>query len=319
MNITWRELESYLFGELNLDQSQRENYKSRFNKIHTHFRGGVFNRQTIVAYKLHLQETYSASTVGLILGLLKHICTMLKVDYMKDIRSPKRGRVFKHILSKKEEKQLVDLAYSINYRAAVAVELTLRYGYRIGTIINLKWEDIHGDYIILKKQKDNDEKWKPLDKVMLHKINQLRRWKHGYVFGAHNGLISDKFLNVFLRDLLKRLNIQKYMTFHDLRHTFASLLHDEGVDIRFLQELLDHKRITTTELYTHVSIESQRKMLKKHPLAVEELTDHDVLEDLRQLTDKLYSANYSPIFFDGGSEFILKVPKKTNDKSSIIY
>lgn len=319
MNITWGELEGYLFGELDLDKSQKDNYKSRYNKIRNYFVNTPFKRETIIGYIIELKQQYAPSTVGLFIILLNHICNKLKLPYMEGITLPKRGRVFKHILTKQEQKRVLELAYSLNFRPAVAIELALRYGYRIGTITGLKWADLHGNFIVLRNQKDNNEKQKPLDEIMLTKINQLRKWKNGYVFGNHNGKMSGKFLNSFLRDILSRLNIQKQMTFHDLRHTFASIMHDEGVDIRFLQELLDHKHITTTELYTHVSIESQRKVLKKHPLAIETMTDEDIRQELRDINDRFQQAKYTPIFFEAGSEFILKVPKKNINNVTLTH
>lgn len=310
MNITWKELETYLFGELDLDRSQYSNYESRFKKLQNYFSRRSFTRETIVEYILQLKSIYSPSTVGLLIILLQHICRKLNLDYMKGITLPKRKKVFKHTLTKEEVTRVLELAYSLHYRYALAIELSLRFGYRIGTIKNLLWVDVHDDLIVIRDQKDGTDKLKPVDKLMIHKLRQLRKWKHGHVFGSHNGLISEKLLNIFLRDILKRLNIIKYMSFHDLRHTFTTLMHDEGVDIKYLQVLLDHKSIMTTEYYTHVSIESERKVLKKHPLAIKSVSDEDVREECRKLNDWLERAQYTPIFLEGGSEFILKVPKK---------
>lgn len=309
MHITWREIETYLFDELDLDKSQYDNYKSRFKYISEYFKEIPLTKENIVAYKHYLKSKYSISTVCLFLDFLRHICRKLQLTCMDEIINPVRPKVHKEVLSKEEVTHVLRLAYQIHYRYAVAMELAIRYGYRMNTIRNLKWEDVHADYVVIRNQKDNIDKPKPVDKVMIFKMNQIRRWKNGYVFGSHNGLLTPKILNETFRDILKRLNINKVMTFHDLRHTFATLMHDEGVSIRFLQELLDHKRITTTEMYTHVSIQSQRKQLKKHPLATDSATDEDVRLRFQDFNQWLSDTKYSPEYYESGSEFLLRVPK----------
>ena len=64
----------------------------------------------------------------------------------------------------------------------------------------------------------------------------------------------------------KSVNAELHITPHMFRHTVATLLLEEDVDIRYIQEFLGHSSITTTQIYTHVSLNAQKKILsKKHP------------------------------------------------------
>ena len=62
------------------------------------------------------------------------------------------------------------------------------------------------------------------------------------------------------------LDPRKYTT-HKLRHTAATLMYESGADIRVLQEILGHKQLNTTEIYTHVSNENMREAVEKNPLS----------------------------------------------------
>ena len=75
-----------------------------------------------------------------------------------------------------------------------------------------------------------------------------------YVFeGANGGRYSPKSVQSVLTASLKKAKIIKKATVHTLRHSFATHLLDEGTDIRYIQELLGHVRLETTQIYTHVS------------------------------------------------------------------
>jgi integrase/recombinase XerD len=78
--------------------------------------------------------------------------------------------------------------------------------------------------------------------------------------------LSEQSVRFMLRDFTERLNIPLHITPHMFRHSFATYLLEEEVDIRYIQQLLGHSSITTTQIYTSVSLEKQKKILEaKHP------------------------------------------------------
>ncbi len=83
-----------------------------------------------------------------------------------------------------------------------------------------------------------------------------------------NCLIESEDFKVDLCKIIYKITIEakikKHITVHSLRHSFATHLLEQGVDIRYIQELLGHKNIKTTEIYTHVALPNIRKI--KNPL-----------------------------------------------------
>ena len=78
--------------------------------------------------------------------------------------------------------------------------------------------------------------------------------------------LSEQSVRLIIQKYCKQADIQQHITPHMLRHTFATLLLEEDVDIRYIQHMLGHSSITTTEIYTQVSMSKQRNILKsKHP------------------------------------------------------
>ncbi|QQL50258.1 tyrosine-type recombinase/integrase [Mucilaginibacter ginkgonis] len=98
-----------------------------------------------------------------------------------------------------------------------------------------------------------------------HSKNNLSDGKFLLVNRLGNKL-SDQSIRILVRNLASKANITKRVTPHMLRHTFATLLLENNVDIKYIQSMLGHSSIMTTQIYTHVSLEKQKQILAdKHP------------------------------------------------------
>ena len=87
--------------------------------------------------------------------------------------------------------------------------------------------------------------------------------------------VSDQSVRFMIRKYSRLANISKHITPHTFRHTFATLLLEEGVDMRHIQSLLGHSSITTTQLYTHINQKTQKRVLESyHPRQKFSMSDY---------------------------------------------
>lgn len=129
---------------------------------------------------------------------------------------------------------------------------------RVGEILNLKLRDIDSDrmQIRIEKGKGQKDRYSILSKKVLQLLREyLREYQlNMYLFeGQGGGQYSSSSIQALMRRHKKQCGITKKATPHTLRHSFTTHLLDNGTDTRFIQELLGHKHILTTQIYTHVS------------------------------------------------------------------
>jgi len=130
---------------------------------------------------------------------------------------------------------------------------------RCSDIKNLTWEQINGEEkkgftISYRQQKTKGFEVLPINKEAYNIICSFPE-REGIVF---KGLVLTAYTNKILRKWVKDSGVSKYLTFHSSRHSFATnLLASRGTDIYTVGKLLGHKRIATTEIYTHVLQQSK--------------------------------------------------------------
>lgn len=201
---------------------------------------------------------YSYSTMKQHLASVKFLYeNVLKknVDFDFNVKM-KKPFTIPEVLSVKEVQRLLNSFTNLKHKAI----FTLCYsaGLRVGEIQNLKIKDIDSDRMLIrinqaKGKKDRHSLLSP--KVLeLLRIYVTEYKPTEYLFeGKGGGKYSSSSVQKLMREHRKKANIKKKATPHTLRHSFATHLLDEGTDIRFIQELLGHKHISTTQIYTHIS------------------------------------------------------------------
>jgi len=132
-------------------------------------------------------------------------------------------------------------------------------GLRLSEIRNLKARDIDFErrIIYVKKGKGNKDRTTILPLVICDELElYLENKRHNdYIFEGRNGRLSERTVQLIVEQAVKRAKIKKYITPHCLRHSFATHLLEEGIDIRIIQKLLGHSSVRTTQIYTHLSNE----------------------------------------------------------------
>lgn len=161
-------------------------------------------------------------------------------------------------------------------RNIAIVELLFATGARVSEVANLKDSDIDlnsGEVSI--KGKGNKERIVQIcNKETIKVLKRYRRLAYprfhqvGYYFliNRFGKKISDQSIRIIVKNISQKANVPMHVTPHVFRHSFATLLLEQDVDIKYIQSFLGHSSIMTTQIYTHVNREKQKQILQtKHP------------------------------------------------------
>lgn len=240
-----------------------------------------------VAY-LHECE-YSRTTIARRLACLRtffRFCCrekLVSANPAKALRTPRAGRKLPHFLT---TEQIVTLLESppanepLGLRDRAILETLYSAGLRVAELVGLNLADWNRDADVIRVLgKGRKERIAPIGR---HASIALQRWlevrepspkasatHQNAVFLNKNGTrITTRSIGRMLEKYLQLTGLEKITTPHTLRHTFATHLLDGGADLRSVQELLGHKSLTTTQIYTHVSTKRMRDTYDKaHPHA----------------------------------------------------
>lgn len=161
-------------------------------------------------------------------------------------------------LTPKEEKKLLECATNPSWLRNLVI-MALHTGMRRGEILNLKWQDIDSSrrLITIQKSKNGEKRSIPMSRTLHDTLSCIKvRDISGKVFP-----IAVRSLRAAFDSTLERAQIENFH-FHDLRHTFATRLVQNGVDLYKVKELLGHKTITMTMRYAHHYPESLRSSVE---------------------------------------------------------
>jgi integrase/recombinase XerD len=172
------------------------------------------------------------------------------------LERPRRGRSLPKVFSKDEIKRILNSGR--NQKHKLLLWMIYSCGLRRSEVINILLTDLDRTRSILhiREAKGKVDRIVPVSEKVWQKIDEYLSgyMPQKYLFEGQNGgkYSSESVYNVF-KQALKKSGIKKDVGVHSLRHSYATHLHESGLDIRYIQELLGHKSTKTTEIYTHVS------------------------------------------------------------------
>ena len=158
-------------------------------------------------------------------------------------------------MSYNEVNQLLSAPSNLKHRAILST--CYSSGLRLGELVNLRIEDIHSEsnYIFIKGAKGKKDRKSILSKVLLDLLRKYYKvYKPAYWLfeGQDGGQYSRSSIQKIFRKAVRKSNINPWATVHTLRHSFATHMLQQGVNLRYVQSLLGHESSKTTEIYTHV-------------------------------------------------------------------
>ncbi len=216
----------------------------------------------IVNFLSHLKtnKKSGSATMNLVLSAIKHFYNeFLKQNILINIKLPKKAKKIPVVLTHKEIKDLID--NTSNYRNKLIIEFMFSTGVRVSECVNMKVTDLNfdeytGNVIRGKGNKDRviilSKKWVVDYKKYIEERN--KKVKSEYLFCSDSGNpLSVDTIQKFLKISAKKAGITKSISPHKLRHSFATSLLENDVNIRYIQQLLGHANLNTTQIYTKVN------------------------------------------------------------------
>lgn len=221
------------------------------------------------------RRKYGISTHRQLISALRHFGDRFTESSLDPylIARPRKNQSLPTVLSKEEVIDLLRVTYNLKHQTILA--LMYSCGLRIGEVLSLQLADIDLDrkQLLVRQAKGRKDRYIVLaESIKPLLLNYVSSFKpQHYVFqGSKGGTYSASSIRAFLKRSCCRAGIKKPVTPHTLRHSYATHLIENGVNLRLVQELLGHAKPETTMIYTHVA--------KKDLLAVQSPLDRALLE-----------------------------------------
>ncbi|HAL56101.1 MAG TPA: integrase [Bacteroidetes bacterium] len=224
--------------------------------------------EDIRTYLLFLLEKkkLASSTVNQVFNAIRFLYVELykRPWTLRDIPRPHRPKQLPVVLSQDELKRIFDAKENLKHKAILMVGYS--GGLRVGEVVRLKDGEIDSErrLIFVRGGKGAKDRYTLLGEATLEVLQNYWRM-HGkgkWLFpgqraGEH---LSERSAEAIFETALRAAGISKSASFHSLRHAFATHLLEAGVDIRYIQELLGHSSLKTTEIYLHVTQKQVRQI-----------------------------------------------------------
>ncbi|WP_260311309.1 site-specific tyrosine recombinase XerD [Roseivirga seohaensis] len=205
----------------------------------------------------------------------------IEIDPTALLEAPKLGRKLPDTLDIHEIDKIlaaIDHSKAEGMRNRAMLETLYSSGLRVTELISLKISNIHFEIGFLRiLGKGNKERLVPIGREALKYINMYREevrvhldikpGHESFLFLNRNGKqLTRQMVFIVIKDLVAKAGLQKIVSPHTFRHSFATHLIEGGADLRAVQEMLGHESITTTEIYTHLDRDYLKQIIKDyHP------------------------------------------------------
>lgn len=181
----------------------------------------------------------------------------------------------------------IDLSIPEGHRNRAIIEVLFSCGLRVSELVNLQWSQLYPDeHYVRVFGKGGKERLVPISDRALKEIDNYMPWRNSlkikpgeeaYIFlnrrGSH---LTRTMILIMLKRQAEEAGIQKTISPHTLRHSFATALLEGGADLRVIQAMLGHENIGTTEIYTHLSMQTLREeILLHHPRNIKYRKEND--------------------------------------------
>lgn len=226
-----------------------------------------------------------ARKLSSIRSLYKYLNEYIGIDNnpLESIQSPKNNRKIPEFLFVSEIKEFLDTYNEtdpVKLRDKTMFTMLYACGLRVSELVNVEWKDISiDDRVVRIVGKGDKERIVPFYKGFGKQLLEYKQkyWMHyakkDYVFVSLRGnQFTSRGVQFLMQKHADEIGMSMNVHPHMFRHSFATHLLDNGADIRVVQELLGHSSLSTTQIYTHVSMNKLKEAyMDAHPLANHEI------------------------------------------------
>ncbi len=211
-------------------------------------------------YLSNLFDSKSKNTIMLAAASLKFFYTEVLKKEFGNIKMPKKDSRLPTVLSKEDVKKLIEA--TDNDKSRLIISTLYSAGLRVSELVNLKVDDLNLNDKSgwVRRGKGNKDRLIAISETLAKDLNEYLVGRgNKYIFSKEKPLTTRNIQKIIKNTALKA-GIQKKVTPHTLRHSFATHLLEQGTDIRIIQSMLGHASLNTTQVYTHVSSEQIKKI-----------------------------------------------------------
>lgn len=246
-----------LVEEIKLRRYSHQTGKSYISIVKSFIVSGKTPREFLLSYSIKSKSTMR----GAYFALKFFYENVLDEHFEEKIPLARKSLKLPLVLSKEETNKMIG---SINNLKHKIVVMFLYYaGLRLDEARNIRWGDIDFDreIIHLKTAKGDKERIVFLHKKLGDILKIYGVNKEGLLFVSQRaGKYNKRTIQQIVKNAARKAGIMKNVTPHTLRHSFATHLLENGADIRYIQQLLGHKDLKTTQIYTHVANKDIKKL-----------------------------------------------------------
>jgi tyrosine recombinase XerC len=281
----------YLSNEKNYSKNTTRNYEKDIAQFLGYVGSAVVDETKIRQYLGFLaKKKYSRnSTIRKMIALRNFYRYLSRQGVIKSnpfeyVMNPKKEKKLPAVLSEEEVNRLLEIipkATLLDLRDRVILEMLYSTGVRVSELCSLNMADVdflNGEIKVLGK--GSKERIVPVGGIALELLKEyLAKVKKEYAGSAvfinkKKGRLNPRSVETMIHKYAQAAKIEKEVTPHTLRHSFATHLLDRGADLRSVQELLGHTSLSTTQIYTHLSVAKLKKEYDNaHPHARKSKSD----------------------------------------------
>lgn len=276
-----------------LDYNTLKAYKTDLRQYFAYTNTNTPQRHQIEAYITHLHKQYKPKTVKRKIASIKAFYNYLeeseiitenpfhkiKVKFKESVTLPRIipreeiEQLLNHIYKCLEQSTASDYKYIL--RDAAVIELFFATGARVYEVSNIKEENINLNTGLIRLMgKGNKERYVQISNPAVlailkkyYKENKTEIQNSGFFFvNCRGSRFTEQSIRLMLKKYTNQAGIKRNITPHMFRHSFATYLIEEGVDVSCVQQILGHSSIKTTQIYIHIAARKQAEILRElHP------------------------------------------------------